>query len=254
METIKIHRKEDYAILELARYKTNPINVTMMKEISQAITDLANDSSVKGVIINGQPGFFSVGLDVKELLSLDKESSKVFFSSFSRMVFDLVQFPKPMIAAITGHAPAGGCVIAICCDFRIMAEGEAFRIGLNEVPVGVMVPPHILELYGFWLGKGKAYQFLLEGKLHATDEALACGLIDKIVDLASVLPAAEQKMKELLAVDFDTLMGTKMNLRHPLIKKMITLAKDTPIGTEQHFWKESSQKRLRMLVAKISKN
>ncbi len=253
METIQVHRKEAYVILELARYKTNPINVAMMKEISQLMADLATDSSVKGVIISGQPGFFSVGLDVKELLTLNTETAKVFFREFNKMVFGLVQFPKPLIAAITGHAPAGGCVIAICCDFRIMAEGDVFRIGLNEVPVGVMVPPHILELYGFWLGKGRAYQFLLEGKLHTTTEALNCGLVDKIVDLDRVLPAAEQKMQQLLTSDFDTLMGVKMNLRHPLIIQMIALAKDTPIGTEQHFWQESSQKRLKMLADKIGK-
>jgi len=253
METIKIHRKENYAILELARHKTNPINITMMREVSEAIHSLAQDSSVKGVILSGQPGFFSVGLDVKQLMSLDKEQTTVFFSEFNRMVFQLMQFPKPLISAITGHSPAGGCVMAICCDYRIMVNDDKFRIGLNEVPVGLIVPPHIHELYGFWLGKGKAYQFLLEGKLHTASEALACGLVDQLETIESVVPAAEAKMQSLLTADFDTLMGTKMNLRHPLIKRMITLAKDTPIDTEKHFWKESSQQRLNMLVAKISK-
>lgn len=251
METIKVHRKEAYVILELARYKTNPINVAMMKEISQTMANLARDPSVKGVIISGQPNFFSVGLDVKELLTLNKETSKVFFHEFNRMVFELVQFPKPLIAAITGHAPAGGCVIAICCDFRIMAQSDIFKIGLNEVPVGIMIPPHILELYSFWIGKGKAYQFLLEGKLLTAAEALSCGLVDEIVDLEHVLTTSEQKMNTLLTADFDTLMGVKINLRHPLIKQMIALAKDTPIGTEQHFWKENSQKRLKILAEKI---
>ncbi len=253
METIKIHRKDNYAILELARYKTNPINVTMMRDLIGSMNDLAQDPSVQGVIISGQPGFFSVGLDVKELVSLDKVNSKIFFSEFSRMVFELIQFPKPLICAITGHSPAGGCVIAICCDYRIMAQGDAYRIGLNEVPVGIMVPPHIHELYSFWVGAGKAYQFLLEGKLHTTEEALACGLIDQVVDLEEVLTTAETKIKSLLQSDFDTLMGTKINLRHPLIKRMIALAKDTPIDTEQHFWTEKSQQRLRTLVQMLNK-
>ena len=253
METINIHRKDNYAILELARYKTNPINIAMMKEVDEAINDLAQDPSVKGVILSGQAGFFSVGLDVKELMSLDKEGVNIFFSAFNKMVFQLLQFPKPLISAITGHSPAGGCVMAICCDYRVMAEGDHFRIGLNEVPVGIMVPPHIHELYGFWVGKGKAYQFLLEGKLHTSSEALACNLIDQLVPLEEVVSTAEAKLKSLLKVDFDTLMGSKINLRHPLIKRMITLAKDTPVDTEKHFWKESSQQRLKMLVAQISK-
>lgn len=253
MSTIKIHKKDNYAILELARSTTNPINVAMMRDISQAMDELSQDTSVRGVIITGQPPFFSVGLDIKELLQLDAKTSKIFFMEFNRMIFQLVQFPKPMVCAITGHSPAGGCIIAICADFRIMVNEDKFKIGLNEVPVGIMVPPHILELYAFWVGKGKAYQYLLQGKLHTASEALACGLVDQLVPITEVLQTAEQKMQSLLKADEETLMGVKINLRHALIKQMIHLMKDTPIDTEQHFWKEGSQQRLKMLAQQLAK-
>ncbi len=253
METISVHHKENYAILELSRGKVNPINLQMMREIIGALNDLMEDDSVRGVIISGQPGYFSVGLDVKELASLNQEQSEEFFNTFGRMIFELVQFPKPMISAITGHSPAGGCIIAICSDYRVMATGEHYRIGLNEVPVGIMVPPHVHELYAFWVGQGKAYQYLLEGKLHTGEEAMANGLIDELVDLGDVLHQAEAKLRLWLKADEHTLMGVKINLRHHLLKRMIAMAKDTPVDTHRHFWRPSSQERLRQVLDQVGK-
>lgn len=253
MNTIKIHYKKDYAIVELARGKANPINLEMMQELCQAMEALRADDNVRGVVITGQPPFFSAGLDVKALAELDPESSAEFFASFGRMIFDLVRFPKPLIAAITGHSPAGGCIIAITCDYRIMAEEEGYRIGLNEVPVGIMVPGHVHELYSFWVGRGPAYQYLLEGKLHTSAEALACGLVNELVPMADVLERAKDYLQQLLQADSATLMGVKINLRHALIKRMIEMAKDTPVDTESHFWRPSSRERLRMVLDQIAK-
>ena len=253
MNTLKIHHKKDYAILELARGKANPINVQMMQELCQAMEELTTDASVRGVVITGQPHFFSVGLDVKALAELDKNSSTEFFQSFGRMIFDLVRFPKPLVAAITGHSPAGGCIIAITCDYRIMAEEDSYRIGLNEVPVGIMVPGHVHELYSFWIGRGPAYQYLLEGKLHSSAEALACGLVNELAPMTDVLKRAEAYLSRILQADSATLMGVKINLRHGLIKRMIEMAKDTPVDTETHFWRPSSQERLRKVLDQIAK-
>src|SRR5690606_38326654 len=125
-------------------------------------------------ILMGKEGFFSSGLDLITLFEYDQAQIKKFWEKFIGLVHQLVRFPKPLICAITGHSPAGGCVLALCADYRIMAQGD-YIIGLNEVPVGIVVPGSIAQLYGFWIGMGNASRFLLEGKLLKPEEAESVG-------------------------------------------------------------------------------
>ena len=152
------------------RGKSNALHLEMVLEISMAIDEAANDPSVEGLILTGKEGFFSAGLDLITLYSYDEAQMKTFWEAFMRLLYKLITFPKPAVSAITGHSPAGGCVLAICCDYRIMADGD-FIIGLNEVPVGLIVPESIFKLYSFWLGEAVAYRSLLQGKLFKPLEA-----------------------------------------------------------------------------------
>ncbi|MBK7640026.1 MAG: enoyl-CoA hydratase/isomerase family protein [Bacteroidetes bacterium] len=75
----------------------------------------------------------------------------MFGRDFSKFLITISKFPKPLVAAITGHSPAGGCIIGICCDYRVMAKGN-YKIGLNEIPVGIIVPKGIMALYSRCIG------------------------------------------------------------------------------------------------------
>ncbi|HQS04401.1 MAG TPA: enoyl-CoA hydratase/isomerase family protein, partial [Daejeonella sp.] len=193
MNTIKVRIKDKIAVLSLDRGRSNAINSEMVSELHQMIINIENDDSIAGLILTGKDGFFSAGLDLIELYGYDEDQIKEFWIEFLSLVTSMVSFKKPMVAAISGHSPAGGCVLAICCDYRVMAEGK-FIIGLNEVPVGIIVPESIFHLYAFWLGNAPAYRALLEGKLMNTQEALSAGLVDELVNPESILHAAERKM------------------------------------------------------------
>ncbi len=247
MDIIKIIGKDNYAILQLDRGKGNPINMQMMEEVIQACGELAENEAVRGAIIVGKPPIFSVGLDVKELLSLDKEGANKFFDLFQEMMFKLVSFPKILIAAVTGHSPAGGCIMAIACDYRVMADGT-FGIGLNEVPVGIMVPPHVFELYSFWIGKRNAYHNFLEGRLLNPQEAKEQGLVDAVVPMEEVLHWAENKMQQLLQADATTLAGVKRNLKMPLIKTMSEQMNWDATNPKEHFWLPTSRETLMKVI------
>ncbi len=247
MDTIKIINKDNYAILQLDRGKGNAINMQMMEEVIQASDELIENEEIRGAIIVGKPPIFSVGLDVKELLSLDRDGANKFFDLFQEMMFKLVSFPKILIAAVTGHSPAGGCIMAIACDYRVMAEGP-FTIGLNEVPVGIMVPPHVFEMYSFWIGKRNAYHNFLEGRLLNPDEAKAQGLVDAVVPMEEVLNWAENKMQQLLRADPQTLYGVKRNLKMPLIKTMSEQTKWDATNPKEHFWLPTSRETLMKVI------
>ena len=133
------------------------------------------------------------------------------------LIHQLVRFPKPLICAITGHSPAGGCVLALCADYRIMAQGD-YIIGLNEVPVGIIVPSSIAQLYGFWIGMGNASRFLLEGKLLEPEEAESVGLVDQVVSFNKIQTTATRKAKTYMQFDQKAWRASKLNIRANLVE------------------------------------
>ena len=135
--TLQIEEKNNYLIARLDRGKANPVNWQMVDDIRQLLRAVAQNEAQKGLILTGKPHFFTAGVDIVELYYSDEEKVATFWRDFNYLIKEMTAFPKPLITAITGHSPAGGCIFAICSDYRIMAEGK-YRIGLNEVPVGII--------------------------------------------------------------------------------------------------------------------
>lgn len=250
MNTIKVNIKDKIAVLSLHRGRSNAINAEMVNELHQMIRNIENDDSIAGLILTGQDGFFSAGLDLIELFEYDEESIKSFWIDFLDLVTSLVSFKKPMIAAISGHSPAGGCVLALCCDYRIMAEGK-YIIGLNEVPVGIIVPESIFHLYSFWLGQSNAYRFLLEGKLMNNQEALDTGLIDEVVHPESILHAAERKILTYIQLERNTWQQSKMNMRRELLKKVSQDPSEMLEPMLAQWWAPSTRSILKTIIQNL---
>jgi enoyl-CoA hydratase/carnithine racemase len=193
----------------------------MVRELAAAIKNLEADSQVGGMILTGKQGFFSSGVDLMDAYDYDEPQAREFWTDFFDLQTKLISFKKPMVAAISGHSPAGGCVLAVCCDYRLMAEGE-YIIGLNEIPVGIIVPESIFKVYAFWIGQQKAYQYLLEGKLITVNEAVKIGLIDEVCASADLMPMALKKLKTYLQFNPVTWSQSKLNLRNELISNLNT--------------------------------
>jgi len=213
MKFLSIQNKGEYVIVQMQRPKVNAINFDFVKEFRSTFQALEADKNVRGVILTGLSGVFSAGLDVVELYEYDETTMTEFFTAFSRMHVELVQFSKPFICAITGHSPAGGTVIAVAADYRVMADNEKFSIGLNEVAVNIQISDNLIEAYSFWLGRNAAYRNILEGNLLNPQAALAGGLVDEVVPLEQVLAKAETKMQHYLKAEPSILLNTKAKLR-----------------------------------------
>ena len=122
--------------LRLDRPPANALTPELIVELREALTR-APEEGVKAMVLSGRPGRFSGGLDVPYLLPLDREGMEHLWRELYRLLQTLAASPVPIAAAITGHSPAGGAVLAMFCDYRVMAEGD-FLIGLNEVHVGIV--------------------------------------------------------------------------------------------------------------------
>ncbi|MEZ4879207.1 MAG: enoyl-CoA hydratase/isomerase family protein, partial [Chitinophagales bacterium] len=216
---IKINIEEQIAVIQLDRGSANPMNHQLVSELRVALKEAQTNEQVLGAIIHGKPNFFSAGLDLPELYNYNEQQFADFWQNFMDLIADLIAFNKPLIASITGHAPAGGCIIAIGCDYRVMAEGN-YKIGLNEIPVGIIVPKPVFDLYSFWLGQRTAYQYLLEGKLYSPEHAKAIGLVDEVVDANEVLHQAKVKLLQYFSYEQNGWRATKRQMRKDLLQSI----------------------------------
>ncbi len=252
MNTLEITYKDEYAIVQMNRGKVNAINFEMVQDLRDIFGKLEQNPEVKGVILTGQPHYFSAGLDLIELFAYDKAQMTDFFVSFGALYLELVQFRKPFISAITGHSPAGGCVLAVTSDNRYMAEGEKYVIGLNEVAVNIQISQNLTEVYAFWMGEGLASRYILEGKLLSGKEALAAGLVDELLPLEEVLPLAEKQMQKYLQADQEILKNTKAKLRKHLWDKLDLDASNSLKEANELWWKPEIRAKMEAYVKSFS--
>ena len=164
--------------LRLSRPPVNALDPGLCQAIADAIASATADG-IRGVVLAGGPKVFSAGLDVPHLVSLggDRAALRAAWEGFFVAARAIAQAPMPVAAAMAGHAPAGGCVLALCCDYRVMASGP-FAIGLNETQVGLVAPDGIQHLLRRVVGPHRAERMLVAGTLVQAEDALAIGLVD----------------------------------------------------------------------------
>lgn len=250
METIQLDFKGHVAYVRLDRPKAHAVNLRMTQDLQEAFGSLARSEYVRGVILTGQGNIFCAGLDIVELYGYDQEKMDQFWESFGFMLRHMVSFPKPLIAAINGHSPAGGCVFALCCDYRVMADGD-FRIGLNEVPVGIVAPGPIVDLAAYAVGHGKASRMLLNGLLMTAREALDFGLIDEVAPRDKVVEAAEKRLEIWLGYNETAWRKTKERLRRPLVEALSVDAITAFGETNRAWWSPESRRAVGKTIERL---
>lgn len=168
------------------------------------------------LLLTGAGDAFSAGLNLKEIAALDLAGMEAFLRLLERLVQTLWSWPGPTVALVNGHAIAGGCVLALCCDHRLTRADPAIRIGLNEVALGLRFPPSILRLARARISPAHLDQVLLGAGLHAPAEALRLGLVDEVADDAPA--AARRRLEALAAHPPDGYAAAKAALRAPLLE------------------------------------
>ena len=194
---ISVERQDQVAILKLSRDVSNALNLELMTKLAEALEEVRRDPEVRGMVLaSANDKIFSLGFDIPWLYECNREEVGRFFRFFNRTCLELYTVPKPAIAAITGHAIAGGSILALCCDYRHIAEGRKL-MGLNEIKLGVPVPYLPDCIARQLLGVNKAREVLETGDFHAAEDLLRMGMVDRVLPLQSVLPKSVEKAKQL---------------------------------------------------------
>jgi enoyl-CoA hydratase/carnithine racemase len=149
-------------------------------DLMRAIVDEVRAADGRPILVTGTGDAFSAGLNLKDVAALDRPGMERFLLLLDEVIETLYGYPAPTVAAVNGHAIAGGCVIALCCDLRIAVNDPRARIGLNEVARGLEFPPKILALARQRIPAHALQRVLLEGGLHDPAAALGLGLLDEI--------------------------------------------------------------------------
>jgi enoyl-CoA hydratase/carnithine racemase len=202
--------------LRLARPPANALDPGLVAALRAAL-ESAPGQGARAIVISGRPRMFSAGLDVPALLPLDRPAMSAFLRDFFGLMRALAASPVPLVAAITGHAPAGGAVISVFCDHRVMAEG-GFRIGLNEVQVGLSLPAVIHGALERVVGVRQAERLATRGLMVEAAEARAIGLVDELAPVEAVVDRALEAARGLLALPPRAMARTRELCRRPLVE------------------------------------
>lgn len=252
MSLVELHRHGAIAELRLARAPVNALNPDLCDAITAGLQD-AIAGGAAGIVLAGGPKVFSAGLDVPHLLTLGEDRGAVLdaWQRFFGAARALASSPVPVVAAMAGHAPAGGCVLALCCDYRVMASGP-YRIGLNETQVGLVAPDGIQRLLRRVVGPHRAERLLVAGEMVDAETAQRIGLVDELVDIDSVTQRAISWLDTLVALPRDAMLQTRAIARADVIASLA----DEHIRLD-HFidaWHApGTQIALRALVARLGK-
>lgn len=196
MKTLIVEQHENVSVISFSGSVTNPIGRELVSELSQALSKVKQQSS--GLVLTGNEKFFSIGLNLPELLQLKRGEMSDFWNDFIQVCFDLYSLPMPTGAALTGHAPAAGTIFAIACDFRYVAEGKKM-IGLNEIKIGIPTPYLADIMLRQIVGDRVATEMVYGGEFFMPEHALQMKLVDHIQPQASVLSAMIDKISKLAA-------------------------------------------------------
>ena len=196
------------AILRLNNGVTNAISPLLVHDLAEALNEIRTD--FKGMVLAGGTKFFCIGLDLPSLLKLDRTGMADFWRRFNQLAFDLFTLPLPTVCAISGHAVAGGNVLALTCDYRFAASGNK-QIGLNEVKLGVPAPYLADLILRQVVGDRTATEMLYHGEFMPLSDAKQIGLIDEIYPQETVEDQAVEKAAELAAIQGPAFAAVKGN-------------------------------------------
>jgi len=249
---IRRERQGPLAVLRLDKARGNAIDEALVDELLRACAEMEADDGVRGVLLaSANPKLFCPGLDLVSLIEVDRPRLERFMHAFGRMLVSLFGLRKPMVAAVSGHAVAGGCILALTADWRVLRRG--ISIGLNEVKVGVPLPLSVSALLRATVPPGSLSRVALLGRNFADEEALAAGLADELADGEGFEGACLARLQEFAEKDPYSLAVTKKYLRAEALQQMKA---EDPVAIAEWldgWFSPATQDRIRAVAASLTR-
>lgn len=217
MSFVDIQDEEGVTYVTLNDGKANTLNTTSIAAMTAAARELERGRG--GIVLTGTGRFFSAGLDLTEVLTLEASKLQEFAVRFEEMGAAWFGLPRPVVAAINGHCIAGGLIIALTADFRYAAKSE-LKLGLNEVALGISLPPIVYHLLEPACSPAEVPAVLLEAKIYGPEEAHRAGLVHRVCEPQDLLPEAAKLAAKMGAAPGPAYADAKAIIRRNAMKKI----------------------------------
>ncbi len=196
-------------VAALRHGRANAIGPLLLSRLAESLDEA--EAAGRPLVLTGAGGFFSAGLDLAGLPT-DRTELGEFVDAFEDLLLRLFRFPCPTVAAVNGHAVAGGAILAAASDVRIGAEGD-YRIGVSEVQLGVIFPAAAFEILRCAIAPSRTAEVLLRGRLTGPGEAVRSGFLHELAPADGLLVRAAERAEELGALPREAYVHTKRELR-----------------------------------------
>ena len=206
------------AVLRMAHGKVSALDVEFCDSLVASINDIAR-SPAHALVVTGTGSTFSAGVDLFRLLKEGSAYLQRFLPALERYFLALLNFPKPAVAAVNGHAIAGGCIAVAACDHRVMAAGQA-RIGVAELAVGVPFPILAFEIVSARVERTRFRDLVYTGRVVEPAEALAVGFVDEVVQPERLMAHAQEVAERLASIPAKTFELTKRTFNAPIMARI----------------------------------
>jgi Delta3-Delta2-enoyl-CoA isomerase len=243
MDFVELQKDHGIATLMLRRGSVNALNGTLIDQLKALLKELENDQQVKSVILTGSGKFFSFGFDIPEFLSFTKEQFTEFLTNFTDLYAYLFLYPKPVVAALNGHTIAGGCMLALACDHRVMVSEKA-KISLNEIGFGSSVFAGSTEMLRFWVGGRNATTILYSGAMYVAEEAQRLGLVHEVVTADVLTIAARKAASDLASKHSPAFASIKSLLRKSVAEEVLRRERDSILEFTDIWYSEATRANL----------
>jgi enoyl-CoA hydratase/carnithine racemase len=248
---LEIRKHGSVGELSLNKAPVNALNLELVVQLREAVESSAEGNDA--LVISGKPGMFSAGLDVRELMTNSREQMTVFWQEFFLLLETVASSKVPVVAAINGHAPAGGAVLALFCDYRIMCKGS-FVIGLNETAVGLLIPGVIRQALIRLVGSHRAERLIVSGTLMEPEQAYKSGLVDELADSPEMaVEAAINWCHKLLTLPSHAMLGNRSLMRQDLVKSWEQVDDNMINRAVSHWFRAETQAVMAEVIAKLTR-
>ncbi len=216
--------RDKVAVLRMEHGKANAVDTDLFRDLNQAL-DAVDDSPARALVLTGSGRMFSAGVNLFAVLEGKAPYLETFLPMLSASIRRLFSHRLPVVAAVNGHAIAGGAILAAACDRRVMNRDHG-KIGVTELMVGVPFPVDALETLRFLVPERTIQSLVYSGRTVSATEALETGLVDEVAADEQVLDRACEIASRLAAIPGDAFALTKRQIRQPTLERMRALAPD----------------------------